>query len=126
VKPTRWLLVIGVVALLALRYLHGHALPDQARKTMLLRLKADYSAPVLDARGKESVQTTAQRLEAAQDVRIESVAVRGLLYPKYVQAEISVDGKPPPDGRRVRYFELDMLGNATALPSGSHYYLRLW
>jgi len=126
VKPTRWLLLVGVAAVLALRYLHGHPLPDQARKTMLLRLKADYSAPVLDARGKESVQTTAARLEGAQNVRIESVAVRGLLYPKYVQAEISVDGKPPPDGRRVRYFELDIVGNATALPGGSRYYLRLW
>jgi hypothetical protein len=121
----------GFVGLTTMRFQREHELPPLARETILLRLKADYARPVLEtpAHGgynRQALQTTATALAERQRVQIDRATVRGILWPKYVRVEVSVNGQPPPDGNPVRFFTIDWAGMAQSEVSGSKYYLRLW
>lgn len=123
--------LIGLLALATVRYTREHELPPMARESILLRLKADYSRPVLQTAAKgghdrAALATTAARLAENQKVVIEKATTRGILWPKYVRVEVSANGQPPPLGDRVRYFTIDFAGTATSEVSGFKYYFYLW
>lgn len=65
-----------------------------------------------------------------EKIQIKSIKARGRRDDVVVRVEFMVDGKPPPDGKSVRYFKMrhslitgwSMKRNTTALS----YYLKLW
>jgi hypothetical protein len=125
-------LLLVFVGLAILRFTREHELPPMARESILLRLKADYSRPALrqlSAAAPSSEQKLAgyAALQENQSVQIDRATVRGILWPKFVRVEVSVNGKPPPDNHPVRYFTLDALsGNAISEISDRKYYFDLW
>lgn len=124
-------LLLGLLALLGVRFTREHPLPAQARNGILLRLKADYSRTVLDSpamagNDRAALSARAAALAQRQNVSIEKSTVRGLLWGKFVRVEVSASGKTPPDGNGVRYFTLDLVGNAAPEVSGWKYYCALW
>ncbi len=123
--------LLGLLALAVVRYTRVHELPPLARESILLRLKADYSRPVLQAASnaghdRATLATTAAQLANNQKVEIEQATTRGILWPKYVRVEVSANGQPPPLGDRVRYFTIDLAGTATSEVSCFKYYFYLW
>lgn len=124
-------LLLGLLVLATVRYTRRHDLPPMARESILLRLKADYSRPVLQTamigeHDRTSLATTVAKLAENQNVVIENATTRGILWPKYVRVEVSANGLQPPIGGRVRYFTIDFAGTATSEVSGFKYYFYLW
>lgn len=113
------------------RWAREHPLPRDAREAILLQLQADYARPVLaqfqsKQTDRAALERLATRLAQRQEIRLERITARGLLWPKYVRAEVSVAGQPPPDGRPVRYFTLGWMGYAKPEISALRYYCNLW
>ena len=80
--------LLGLLALAAVRYTRVHDLSPLARESILLRLKADYSRPVLQAASnvghdRAMLTATAAQLANNQKVEIEQATTRGILWPKY-------------------------------------------
>lgn len=128
-RKSIWL-IFAFGALIIVRFIREHELPPMARETILLRLKADYSRKVLEemksgSRDRATLEEQAAMLARRQRVEIRSTT-RGILWPKFVRLEVSVDGQPPPLGDAVRYFTIDWSGNATSEISGFKYHCHLW
>lgn len=124
-------LLVGLGLLVAARYVREHELPHVARETIMLRLKADQSGQVFAALGtgpkdKAGLARMASELERAQNITIDHATTRGILWPKYVRVVTSVNGRPPADGRTVRFFTIDWAGTAQAEVTGTRYYLSFW
>ena len=127
-------LAAGVILLmLAVRWLHAWDLSPQARETILTYLRNSYRAPVMAryrdaAPTREMVEQKSAALEQVSDVTLSRVDVRGLLRPRYARVEIQVNGKTPPDGKTVRYFEIDGVVGLAEHRAGSswQYYFSLW
>lgn len=84
----------------------------------------------LDAMSSEQAEQAAEQLLKLNRIDIKSIKARGKGDDIVVRVEIMVDGKTPPDGKRIRYFRMKhsmitgwtMKGGATSLS----YYLKLW
>jgi hypothetical protein len=112
-----WHALVGIAALLAFfgieMFLRVRSVDDGMRNAVRERLVNEYSGRgpkdiariVAEARGSpiESVPEVVQR-----DVEFASIAAHGRMGAPaiLVRAEITVDGGPPPDGRKVRYFRV--------------------
>ncbi len=118
-------LLAGFALLYAVRWFIPHTVPETVFRDMKFRLQNEYAPP-----GAVPV-TNRPAFDAAQQLRdsvtIERITAKGLLYGKYLRAEVSVAGTAPPDGRRVRYYSKDPVsGSLTHDPSGLRYYFHLW
>ncbi len=60
----------------------------------------------LDQLTQEEIQTLNRKIKAASRVEIQSIKSRGLGEKVVVRAEVLVDGKPPRDGKTVRYYSM--------------------
>ncbi|MEA3212803.1 MAG: hypothetical protein QOE70_5860 [Chthoniobacter sp.] len=123
--------LVGLGVLVAVRLTREHELPPMARESILLQLKADYARPVLQTvattgHDRAALARRAALLVERQKVEIEQATTRGILWPKYVRVEVSVNHEPPPDRNPVRYFTIGWSGLASSEISGSKYYLHLW
>ena len=84
----------------------------------------------LDAMSSEQAEQAAEQLLKLNRIDIKSIKARGKGDNIVVRVEIMVDGKTPPDGKRIRYFRMKhsmitgwtMKRGATSLS----YYLKLW
>lgn len=84
----------------------------------------------LDAMSSEQAEQAAEQLLKLNRIDIKSIKARGKGDDIVVRVEITVDGKTPPDGKRIRYFRMrhsmitgwTMKRGATSLS----YYLKLW
>ena len=84
----------------------------------------------LDAMSPEQAERAAEQLLKLNRIDIKSIKARGKGDNIVVRVEITVDGKTPPDGKRIRYFRIKhsmitgwtMKGRATSLS----YYSKLW
>ena len=83
-----------------------------------------------DAMSSEQAEQAAEQLLKLNRIDIKSIKARGKGDDIVVRVEITVDGKTPPDGKRIRYFRMrhsmitgwTMKRGATSLS----YYLKLW
>ena len=121
---------LGLLVLTMVRSTREHELPPMARESILLRLKADYSRPVLQtmtaaAPDRRAFAKAATLLTEQQKVQIEKATTRGILWPKYVRVEVSVNGQVP-NRDPVHYFTINWAGLATSDISGFKYYCALW
>lgn len=84
----------------------------------------------LEAMSPEQAELAAEQLLKLNRIDIKSIKARGKGDDIVVRVEITVDGKTPPDGKRIRYFRMKhsmitgwtMKRGATSLS----YYLKLW
>jgi len=84
----------------------------------------------LDAMSPEQAELAGEQLLKLNRINIKSIKTRGKGDDIVVRVEIMVNGKTPPDGKRIRYFRMKhsmitgwtMKRGATSLS----YYLKLW
>ena len=71
----------------------------------LRRIEAAKQAPQSDAQSQKLVDDIA----AMQKIEFKSLKARGTPMSNVIRAEITVDGKAPPDGINVRYYQAKRL-----------------
>jgi hypothetical protein len=130
-------LIVAGAAALHYRGLH-ESLDDQGMQMLKTWLDAGYmraalrdtSGVPLDQLSAADKQRVSERVDRAKRVQIDSVRARGTGNRVVCRVELSLDGGPPPDGRRVRY-----IGMSYSLVTGWTYrqesspvlyYLALW
>lgn len=117
IRVTGWkaiLVLVVAVAFVGYRYVAMRTtLATEAADELRLWLAAGYISQGLPAlqeaveRGdREAAATQAQDLVAQERIEFASIGARGSRDDVVVRVEILVDGKPPPDGRQVRYFRM--------------------
>ncbi len=118
-------LLAGFALLYAVRWFIPHTVPESVFRDMKFRLQNEYAPPGAIPVADRVAFDAAQKLR--NSVTIGTITAKGLLYGKYLRAEVSVAGGPPPDGRRVRYYIKDPLsGFLTDDFTGYRYYINLW
>lgn len=112
-----WHALVGIAALLAFfgieMFLRVRSVDDGMRNAVRERLVNEYSGRgpkdiariVAEAREGSPIESAP---EVQRDVEFASIAAHGRMGAPaiLVRAEITVDGGPPPDGRKVRYFRV--------------------
>ena len=83
-------------AVAALKPLIAGRLMDQAFR--------EYSGRSPEQLSPEEQEALGKRLQAARRVEIKSIKAHGLGEHIVVRVEVRVDGKPPADGKTVRYY----------------------
>ncbi|MFA6547022.1 MAG: hypothetical protein WCS99_21575 [Limisphaerales bacterium] len=74
------------------------------------RITAAFAPNGADKLSREELQKLAAASEAARNITIHSITVRGTLMQAVAEVDFRVDGKTPPDGREVRYLLLRQSG----------------
>lgn len=83
------------------------ALDDEALAPIRQQLQGETTAALLPGVDPQNPDPTAvDRLTALQRIEFASVSVRGFGSEVIVRVEPRVDGEPPPDGRRTRYYRM--------------------
>jgi hypothetical protein len=114
-----WHAVLALVALAGFfgikMYLHVVAVDEPMRDALREELQKEYSG--LGPKDVTRILSEAHQGEPIEpvqpavqhDVEFKSIAARGTIGKpvKLVRVEITVDGGPPPDGRSVRYFQME-------------------
>ena len=107
--------LVAFVAWIAFNYQRVHATLDtKAMESLRPWIVGHYtSAAMADTNGKSFDQMTGEEREAysrkianAGKVEIKSIQARGTGNNVICRVEVLVDGKPPPDGKSVRYFRM--------------------
>ncbi|NIM51607.1 MAG: hypothetical protein GTN62_12330 [Gemmatimonadales bacterium] len=117
IRLTGWkaiLVLVVAVAFVGYRYVAMRTtLATEAAAELRLWLAAGYISQGLPAlqeaveRGdQEAAAAQAQNIVAQERIEFTSIGARGGRDDVVVRVEILVDGKPPPDGRQVRYFRM--------------------
>jgi len=113
-----WHALVGIAALLAFfgieMFLRVRSVDDGMRNAVRERLVNEYSGRgpkdiariVAEAREGSPIESVPEVVQ--RDVEFASIAAHGRMGAPaiLVRAEITVDGGPPPDGRKVRYFRV--------------------
>lgn len=101
---------ITAIAIFALVFLWrvtaAHAtLGPEVEEQLRFWLRGEYTSAVLEGLERGDPDAKAYR-EGTNTIVFQSVGVKGT-NPVYVRVEVRVDGRDPPDGRPVRYFEFE-------------------
>ncbi|MDQ3621909.1 MAG: hypothetical protein M3463_05380 [Verrucomicrobiota bacterium] len=129
-----WSFALFLAILLAwpiLHHLRTYPLDDAGVESIRTEIRAGYAARLVEELG--GLRTAGDKAVCAAKeaglVRPFKVQVRamakGLLWPKYVRAELTIDGKVPPDGKSVRYFRCGWFG-ANRRSNPVEYYVFFW
>jgi len=114
-----WHALLALVALAGFfgikMYMHVVSVDEPMRYALREELQKEYSGlgpkdvtrilnEAAEGQPVEPVPTVVQH-----DIEFKSIAARGTMGKpvKLVRVEITVDGGPPPDGRSVRYFQME-------------------
>ena len=113
----------GLVSVLAAAAFYGINWPrndmtERFKPPVLIYLQAEQTRRVMatfapNGVGKlsrEELQQLADASQAGQRITINSIRVRGTVLEAVAEVNYLVDGKPPPDGRPVRYLLLRQSG----------------
>lgn len=116
--------MLAITALYAVRWLLPHTVPPATLDAIRFRLANEYAPPGTVNLSDRAALAASAKLRG--QVKLERISAKGLVWGKYVRVEVSIAGATPPDGRRVRYFNLDATGMFTAKHDGLDYYANLW
>ena len=118
-----WKLLIAIGSAVAAALFYGvnrpqDGLAEQFKQPVLRYLQAEQARRVTetfapkgaDKLSREELQKLADASNAARNITINSLNVRGTLLQAVARVDFRVDGKTPPDGREVRYLLLRQSG----------------
>lgn len=107
---------IAVLAVIALviggkLMMERSTLATEAAEEIKLYLRGEYASQGLrdfdlDQMTEEGAEAKAQELLKLEDIQFTSISARGRGDDVRVKLEIQVAGEDPPDGKRVRYYQL--------------------
>ena len=119
----RWKALLTLVSAVAATLLYGinwpqDGLAERFKQPVLRYLQAEQERRITaafapngaDKLSREELQKLAAASEAARNITIHSITVRGTLMQAVAEVDFRVDGKTPPDGREVRYLLLRQSG----------------